>query len=345
MLPADILKHILTYCNNDFFDTILTNNDTNLINYLSKLGLHMELYLSELYIEPYHMYSREYIRKKNIKIYVKRYFFLPGFNDSLTILDPRVTQIIPYGDYSYEFDCIVPGATIVKVNYTNSQLLYKSEYESIFAYKRDEFAHDIINGQVVDKLIKCNDIEQRISKKTLKCDILNSSDVNKTRLLKILLQWFGTNEKLDDFLTTIATNMFCKKNKSIIAIMGEPCTGKSSFCDLLIKAMGGYKTCTQIYQNTEICGLYKPNIKLFIMMEDGDGFTQKYLNERYKDASTLGFIPIYVGYPESTHLNNCNIKMWKFEKIFTPDCRSLNLSKDIDELSETFCDMIYSYRK
>lgn len=80
-------------------------------------------------------------------------------------------------------------------------------------------------------------------------------------------------------------------------------------------------------------------------MEDGDGFTQKYLNERYKDASTLGFIPIYVGYPESTHLNNCNIKMWKFEKIFTPDCRSLNLSKDIDELSETFCDMIYSYRK
>lgn len=345
MLPADILKHILTYCNNDFFDTILTNNDTKLINYLSKLGLKMELYLSELIIEPYYTSPREYIRKKNIKIYVKRYFFLSGFNDLLTILDPRVTQIVPYGDYSYEFDCIIPGSTIVKVNHTNSQLLYKSEYESIFAYKRDDFAHDIVNGQVFGEVIKCNDVEQRICKKTLKCDIINSLDVNKSRLLKILLQWFGTNEKLDDFLTTIATNMFCKKNKTIIAITGEPCTGKSSFCELLIKAMGGYKTCTKIYPNYSIFGLYKPNIKLLIMMEDGNEFTKRYLHERHKDAEVLGFIPIYVGYPQSSHLNNCNIKMWKFEKIFTRDCRSLNMSKDIDELAEIFCDMIYSYKR
>lgn len=154
LLPTDILQLIFSYCPDEVFDNILIQNDIILMNFLTNIGMHKELFL---YLRPpnYGCYSQYHdICKYVDKIYVKRYIFNYCEQNKYKIINPTITQIVPFNFNKYQFEikrCCDPTTQIL--NNKNTIIVYSNIHKIISYIKKNTLMCDNI---IVDPIISPN---------------------------------------------------------------------------------------------------------------------------------------------------------------------------------------------
>jgi hypothetical protein len=162
MLPTAILKIIFSYCDDSFFDNVLKERNEILMNFLTDLGLHKELYLHNGSDNYCCLLSYKNICRYTTNIFIKRYIFDYNRLDKYTILNSNITQIIPYNSTKFKFQYTACCTYRNKIyDDTNIDLSYKCDY--------DEF----VSSNKSPSYFFYNDSDNSI--KTLSCDIVKIS--------------------------------------------------------------------------------------------------------------------------------------------------------------------------